>query len=862
MASRKRRHEQISNDARPTTPVEPPSLLKRIRNAWQFACLMQFIQFFGSALKIDNELDVDMLEEECLKPNSEKLANLALTLLKWVSSHRGLTLDIFDEYTRRQYLAKAPHLNPFGEEEDALKFSEMDILTKLKVLHQLSVWTLHNPDRIRERMSESTDKEQVQWRLEPFGDDRDGRHYYLLDDNRLYRMTDPPAAKPPTKKVKAKPKPKTPGSRASKRQKIISDTEADEEANDENGKDDEQTDDSLGGANWECVAVTLDEYRGIIDKFRKSKNADEKDMVMVLEDQAMPELLKAEESKARKEQKRQRDLENLQKMATAKRSSRLADKQEKQRQEDEAKATELRRQQELDMAHKEQERQMKAEKDRESRMMTREQRIRDREMRRILHEEELSKLQERSQSVDSSEAARMSERTRTNMLEKKQKDLERLKEEEQDDWEFDCEICGVHGTNVDDGSHSVACDKCGVWQHSKCNKITPQQADQDDFKFVCLRCQKPKTNIKLKLKNEASPAEEVNQPITAKPAVQVSQGTSSSSPPMGVFKPTPAAPTAKPLYVNGIGQLPPSPSKPPPLVNPYTNPPQMPNGHVKKQSHSTGTNGPLHNLQAPPQMFNPYPSQQHHPQTRESPASSQPRPTSSSSSNMPNGAYTSHTPPQQPPHYSQATQPPMTNGITPSHQSTFTSPPHHAPMPSLSATQGNTSLRFSPAAQPPPSPSRHLGSTNLANSPGAAHAYSPNTAKPQLSAASPVKHASPPSSFVSNPASSLSNTAGPPGSPTKANLQLPPQTQTPGHAHPMGLDGAVPTLSPSVNAHASNAVPTKKPTPVKGPSFLGSPPQPIGMAQMNGSLGQQQDVSMVNGVVDRNDRPAQNPQGS
>lgn len=120
-----------------------------------------------------------MLEEECVKPgHSEKLSQLGLTLLRWVSSHRGLTygkvllsmswgqqlsaysLDIFDEYARRQYLAKASERNPFGEEEEPLKFSEFDVFTKLKVLQQLSVWTLNNPDRIKERME---DRDETNW---------------------------------------------------------------------------------------------------------------------------------------------------------------------------------------------------------------------------------------------------------------------------------------------------------------------------------------------------------------------------------------------------------------------------------------------------------------------------------------------------------------------------------------------------------------------------------------------------------------------------------------------------------------------------------------------------------------------------
>lgn len=61
---------------------------------------------------------------------------------------------MFDEYTRRQYQAKAPHRNPFGEEQESKQFLDLDVFAKLRVLWQLSQWTLYNPDRIRERMPE------------------------------------------------------------------------------------------------------------------------------------------------------------------------------------------------------------------------------------------------------------------------------------------------------------------------------------------------------------------------------------------------------------------------------------------------------------------------------------------------------------------------------------------------------------------------------------------------------------------------------------------------------------------------------------------------------------------------------------
>jgi hypothetical protein len=68
-----------------------PSLQHRIRNMWQSANLCQWIYIFGKAAKIDEAIDVEEIEAECLKPSSIMLADIALALLKLVSSHRGLT---------------------------------------------------------------------------------------------------------------------------------------------------------------------------------------------------------------------------------------------------------------------------------------------------------------------------------------------------------------------------------------------------------------------------------------------------------------------------------------------------------------------------------------------------------------------------------------------------------------------------------------------------------------------------------------------------------------------------------------------------------------------------------------------------
>jgi hypothetical protein len=139
-------------------------------------------------------------------------------------------------------------------------------------------------------------------------------------------------------------------------------------------------------------------------------------------------------------------------------------------------------------------------------MMTREQRLKEREVKRILHEEQLAQEQERLAKLAEEEAngdaqSRISERQLKADVERHKKELEKLEVEEE--WIFDCAVCGVHGKNIDDGTHSVACDKCSVWQHSACHGISKEKAERDDFHFVCRYCtekaKKPAPVIKLKL---------------------------------------------------------------------------------------------------------------------------------------------------------------------------------------------------------------------------------------------------------------------------------------------------------------------------------------------------------------------------
>lgn len=273
---------------------------------------------------------------------------------------------------------------------------------------------------------------------------------------------------------------------------------------------------------WECLAVTLDELNAFIASIDKSRDPNERALRKRIVDDLLPLLEKQEEARKRKAAQKERELLNLEKLATAKRSSRIAGKLEHQKQEEEAREAERKRETELAMAKKEQEKWMKLERERESRMLTREQRLKEREARRILHEEELANLSEDNKKLESGQG-RLSERHLKAEIEKKKQALEDLADEE--DWIFDC-ICGLYG-QYDDGTHSIACEKCNIWQHSKCVGVSQEAAERDDFHFICKTCERrakdaerAKTHppIKIKLNRPGSSSSMARQPSGAPPA--------------------------------------------------------------------------------------------------------------------------------------------------------------------------------------------------------------------------------------------------------------------------------------------------------------------------------------------------------
>jgi hypothetical protein len=198
-------------------------------------------------------------------------------------------------------------------------------------------------------------------RIDPCGWDAEERTYFLFDDDRLYRQTDAPLPSTPKKGRSTK------SSRSSKRQRlsrVIPDTSPeDSEAEKQNGADPLALDheENFAGRKWECVAVTLEDYNRFLDTIRRSRHPDEKNLLRLITSDVIPLLNEREEERQRKEMRKLRELENQHKLATAKRSSRLATKFEKKKEQEDAEEAERKKLADLEMAHRELARQQKME---------------------------------------------------------------------------------------------------------------------------------------------------------------------------------------------------------------------------------------------------------------------------------------------------------------------------------------------------------------------------------------------------------------------------------------------------------------------------------------------------------------------
>lgn len=378
--------------------------------------------------------------------------------------------------------------------------------------------------------------------------------------------------------------------------------------------------------------------------------------------------------------------------------------------------------------------------------------------------------------------------------------------------DFDCAKCGMHGENLDDGTHSMACDNCNVWQHSQCHGITPQQAARDDFVFICHACKrkeeeakKPKIpSLKLGKRSSGSPeAQRENRPVS-------SNGSRESAPlPAHVQRQLdgvhaapqlpPQQPTYHPGYANGAVAplhaypqgMPQPPSQayyPPAAQSGQHRPPQQqwqgsplpPPGRPSSSSHGgspSPANGDGHNAQHPHYNQHQY-AHQNAVQGSGGHPGYQPHPTQHTYTHntRPVGSsYPMSSPPPQPQHPNPYTQYPNLQRYSPSHS---------LPQPEQASQRpGSAQLMNgfqSPAKRAAPSSPAHLPTHPTPQPRQSPIVHSPMTSFP------------PPSNgYASNAGHSPTKSSPPaqprplPRAPSQSFAQSPLQaTPSNGHAYP------------------------------------------------------------------------------
>ncbi|KAK9240308.1 hypothetical protein V1525DRAFT_454092 [Lipomyces kononenkoae] len=505
--------------------------LKQIRNMWQFSAVFQWLFLFKGSIKMEDEdVTIEALEKEFLGLTPLSLIpKIRLRLLQNVSSQRNITLEQFDEYTRRQYRQKVPTLVcPFGDTEDPSPFDKMVIFDQIKVLHQLCEWQAYNPERFRERMGTTKEADEIPWRVDPVGWDSQDNTYFLLDDNRLYCRHDPsPEPLPQPKKAPAKGRRKKrqlasySAPRRSKRRRTNEVDTADEDDDDSVAAysqiidedhspvvsdgdvkpDDGETDYSEllelsrdAESTWKCVCATYQEWQSFFTSLGKTardkSKIPEREFYAFLKTEVMPVIESLEQDRIKDEEARLKEIERLRLFENRKRSSRADVLAQRRKEEEELRTAREDAEREREQKKAENRRRVILEREREARLDARDQKLAEAAKKKeaALVKKAAQQAAKVAAGGDASVAAMPSSPARSDRYESQERELIRRSTRQSDRMQqaygsvtpssvnsYDPRlnpstwyfdcVCGAFGDNYDDGELSVCCGKCDIWMH-------------------------------------------------------------------------------------------------------------------------------------------------------------------------------------------------------------------------------------------------------------------------------------------------------------------------------------------------------------------------------------------------------------
>ncbi|CAG8608623.1 26867_t:CDS:10 [Racocetra persica] len=431
-------------------------VILHIRGLWEFANVSQFMHTYYDAFGLDS-FDTDELERSLATDDNLQIGDLITKMLRTLSLNKNISQDNWEQHLCQQYQKYAPEKSPFGDEVCPIKFEDISVKQKVLILHDLCHWQMRNPDKFRNFLSNQENPQE--WRVTPVGFDSKGNTYWLFDDNRLCKES-------PKKEVPKKQKSKIKNTRRSRAKHVSP----------------EVNENTTESTNWETVCVTIAEWEEFPKRFEKSRNVREKEFYKLLTEDLLPKILAALQEKEKERKK-------LDALANRKRSSRIQKRELEKQEADRAAQIKKDQDEQEEKARQLEFARLKAEKDREARSQARERRSKERELRLQARDDKLKK--EQDLMIEQQRAVKTK---RINDIQDHPTPPDttfQAKNQQPEDWYFDC-LCGVSGTNINDGSNMIACDRCAVWQHIDCLLKTDERfrktRDFSQIEYVCARC--------------------------------------------------------------------------------------------------------------------------------------------------------------------------------------------------------------------------------------------------------------------------------------------------------------------------------------------------------------------------------------
>ncbi|KAF9067222.1 hypothetical protein BDP27DRAFT_1329180 [Rhodocollybia butyracea] len=276
---------------------------------------------------------------------------------------------------------------------------------------------------------------------------------------------------------------------------------------------------------WETIAVTLNDWENVAERWQNATHYSEKSLYKILTKRIIPIITE----ELREIEAKLQEIENQRQKEEAvnhrKRSSRLAIKESEREEARLAAKKKVEESEKMSRAKRLEARQQKEEAERARRESAREQRLKEREAKdeQEAREAEEKERQEKEKAEKAKPRPQRGSKAKPNytyhdMSDEMSVQLHHPSSSNAssfngsarastrgsrtpagDDWELDCEICLRRGINLDDGLPLMCCGSCAKWQHIPCHDRADAQAGRprrnwDQVDFVCRQCRANRMN--------------------------------------------------------------------------------------------------------------------------------------------------------------------------------------------------------------------------------------------------------------------------------------------------------------------------------------------------------------------------------